>query len=172
MNVSPNTDGLIDEATVERLAEFKVWVDKVNGNDLARSPQVKVTASSHRGNAPEFSPQMVNDGRYESYFATDDDLLNAVIELDLGSVREIDGFIIQEYIPLGQRIDGYTIECRVDGRWTEVFSGKRIGYKRIILEGRASAKDIEFPATDGVRLKVDNALASPLISTFQIVGSM
>ena len=172
MNISPNTDGLIDEATVERLAEFKTWVDQLNSNDLAKSDKVKVTASSHRGNAAEFSPPLVNDGDYETYFATDDAIRNAIIEIDLGSVREIEGFIIQEYIPLGQRIDGYTIECRVDGRWTEVFSGKHIGYKRIILEGRASAADIKFPATDGVRLKVDNAMASPLISTFQVVGNL
>jgi alpha-L-fucosidase len=172
MNCSPNTDGLIDEATVERLAEFKQWVDQLNSNDLARYAQVKVTASSYRGNAPKYAPEMLVDGDYDTYFATDDAIRDAVIEVDLGSVQEIDGFIIQEYIPLGQRIDGYTIECRVGGKWMVVFSGKYIGYKRVILEGRASAKDIEFPATDGVRLKVENAMASPLISTFQIVGNL
>lgn len=172
MNISPNTEGLIDEGTVDKLAEFKMWVDQLNSNDLAKSEDVKVTASSYRGNAHKFSPQMINDGKYETYYATDDAIRNAVIEVDLGSVQEIDGFIIQEFIPLGQRIDAYTIECRVDGSWIEVFSGKLIGYKRIILEGRASALDIKFPAADGVRLKVENALASPLISTFQIVGSI
>ncbi len=66
----------------------------------------------------------------------------------------------------------YKIECRVDGNWEEVFSGKKIGYKRIILEGRASAADIKFPAADGVRLKIESSLGSPLISTFQVIGSM
>jgi alpha-L-fucosidase len=172
MNISPNTDGLIDEGTVERLVEFKTWVEKLNSNDLAKSENVKVTADSFRGNASQYSPQMVNDGAYETYFATDETVKSAVIEVDLGSVQEIDGFIIQEYIPLGQRVDGYTIECRIDGKWAEVFSGKKIGYKRIVLEGRASAADNTFPATDGVRLKIENALACPLISTFQVVGSM
>ena len=115
---------------------------------------------------------MINDGNYETYFATDDAVRSAVIEVDLGSVQEINGFILQEYIPLGQRVDGYTIECRVDGKWKEVFSGKKIGYKRIVLEGRASAADITFPAADGVRLKIENAMVCPLISTFQIIGSM
>ena len=62
MNISPNTDGLIDEATVDRLTEFKMWVDQLNSNDLAKSEDVKVSASSYRGNAHEFSPQMINDG--------------------------------------------------------------------------------------------------------------
>ena len=171
MNISPNTDGLIDEGTVARLAEFKMWVDQLNSNDLAKSENVKVSATSFRGNAYKFSPQMVNDGNYETYFATDENVRSAVIEVDLGFVREIDGFIIQEFIPLGQRVEGYSIECRVDGNWEEVFSGKKIGYKRIILEGRASAADITFPAADGVRLKIENALACPLINTFSIIGS-
>ena len=51
------------------------------------------------------------------------------------------------------------------------FSGKKIGYKRIILEGRAFAADIEFPVTDAVRLTIKNALACPLISTFQVLGA-
>ena len=30
MNVSPNADGLIDDATIETLVEFKAWVDKIH----------------------------------------------------------------------------------------------------------------------------------------------
>lgn len=170
MNISPNTDGLIDEETVERLVEFKTWVDQLHNNDLAKVEGVKVSATNFRSNAKQYSPQMVNDGDYETYFATDDDEKNAIIEVNLAEVQEIEGVIIQEYIPLGQRVDGYTIECRVNGEWKEIISGKKIGYKRIIYEGRVSAKDIEFPATDGVRLKINNALACPLISTFQVIG--
>ncbi|MFP4367934.1 MAG: alpha-L-fucosidase, partial [Bacteroidales bacterium] len=170
MNISPNTDGLIDEGTITRLDEFKMWVDQLHTNDLAKADNVKVSAGSFRGNAIEYSPQMVNDGNYETYYSAPDDKRSAIIEIDLGSVQEIDGFIIQEYIPLGQRIDGYSVECRVDDKWEEVFSGKKIGYKRIILEGRASAAGIEFPASDGVRLIIENSLACPLINTFSIIG--
>lgn len=170
MNISPNTEGLIDEGTVDRLKGFKAWVDKLHADDLAQLDKVKVTADSYRGKAGKFSPKKAIDGNYETYYATDDSIMNAVIEIDLGSNQEIDGFILQEYIPLGQRVDGYSIECHVDGKWVEVFSGKKIGYKRIILEGRASASDIEFPASDKVRLKINQALACPLISTFQVIG--
>jgi alpha-L-fucosidase len=170
MNISPNTAGLIDEATIERLSEFKAWVDHIHRRDLCRSIEVKVSSPAFRGNAMKYSPQMTVDGDYETYFASDESVRNAVIEIDLGAVKEIDGFIIQEYIPLGQRIDGYSIECRVDGRWEKVFSGKKIGYKRIILEGRASASGLDFPASDAVRLSIETAMACPLISTFSILG--
>ncbi|MEA1876849.1 MAG: alpha-L-fucosidase [Bacteroidota bacterium] len=172
MNISPNTEGLIDGATVERLKEFKAWVDKLHDNDLTKSGIVDITADSYRRKAGKFSPKMAIDGNYETYYATNDSVKNAVIEINLESVQEIDGFIIQEYIPLGQRVNGYSIECRIDGNWVGVFSGSMIGYKRIILEGRASASDIKFPASDGVRLKINQALTCPLISTIQVVGDM
>jgi alpha-L-fucosidase len=171
MNISPNTDGLIDHSTVERLVEFKTWVDQLHKNDLAKAENVKVSAVDYRGELEQYSLQMVNDGDYETYFATIDNKKNAVIEIDLGEMKEIEGVIIQEYIPLGQRVNGYTIECRVDGEWEEIVSGKKIGYKRIILEGRASAANVEFPEADGVRLIIENALASPLINTFKVIGN-
>jgi alpha-L-fucosidase len=172
MNISPNTDGLIDEGTVERLGEFKAWVDQIHRQDLCRSATVKISSSKYRGKDYAYSPQMAIDGDFETYFATDNSIRSAVLEIDLGHAQEIDGFILQEYIPLGQRVDGYTIECRVNGNWEKVFSGKKIGYKRIILEGRASASDKKFPASDGVRLSIENAEACPLISTFSVLGSI
>lgn len=168
MNVSPNADGLIDDDTVSRLKEFKAWVDALHTNDLARSG--KVSAESVRGQARRFGPEQVADGNFDTYYATDDGVTNAVIEVDLGRVQQVGGFILQEYIPLGQRVDGYTIECLVGGKWVSVFTGRKIGYQRIILAGRASVANIKFPETDGVRLKIDQALACPLISTFQILG--
>lgn len=170
MNVPPNADGLIDEATIERLKEFKSWVDQLHKNDLARTGKVKVSADNVRGNAPQYAPEKMIDGDYETYYATEDAVKDAAIEIELGQIQKVRGFILQEYIPLGQRVDGYSIECRVDGKWVSVFTGKKIGYKRIILEGRASASNITFPETDRVRLKIDRALACPLISTFQIIG--
>jgi alpha-L-fucosidase len=170
MNVSPNARGLIDEGTMERLAEFKVWVDGLHSRDLTRSSHVTASSSSYRGKDHAYAPHMAMDGDFETYFATDDAVRSAVIEIDLGKVQEMDGFIIQEYIPLGQRVDGYTIECKVNGQWKEVFAGRHIGYKRIILEGRASATDTSFPASDGVRLRIEHAMACPLISTFSIIG--
>ncbi len=170
MNVSPNADGLIDPASVARLKEFKSWIDRLHANDLARADGVKITAKSIRDNSPKFGPQRAIDGNPDTYYATDDGVTDAVLEIHLAKAQKIDGFILQEFIPLGQRVHGYRIDCWTDGKWTEVFSGSTIGYKRIILEGRASAKGVVFPATDRVRLTIDHALACPLISTFQVLG--
>ncbi len=172
MNISPNARGLIDDETVERVIEFKAWVDLLNANDLAQSAKVKITADSYRQGADKYAPGNAIDGDYDTYFVTDDSIRNATLEITFDGPQEIEGFILQEYIELGQRVEGYIIECLVDGEWKEVFSAEKMGYKRIILEGRASAESIEFPASEGVRLKIKDALACPLISTFQVLGSM
>lgn len=192
MNIPPNKDGLIDEGTVAKLKEFKAWVDELNRNDLARGEGVKVGDSGHRGNDPKYAAGRAVDGDYDTYFATDDGQTTASIEVAFPKAQKVRGFILQEYIPLGQRVEGYAIECRVDGRWKEVFAGKTIGYKRIILEGHSAApalafkegnvdvlklKDdrtadgrIKFPTCDAVRLKITGAKACPLINHFQVIG--
>jgi alpha-L-fucosidase len=170
MNVAPNQDGLIDDDTVAKLKALKTWADRLDAADLARSPAATIAADSVRGNDPRFAPRNVADGKYDSYYATDDGVTTATLEVNLGSVHDISGFVLQEYIPLGQRVSSYCIECLRDGKWVEVVSGQTIGYKRIILAGKGGCKVKSFPPTDRVRLKITSALACPLINTFSILG--
>jgi alpha-L-fucosidase len=191
MNVPPNADSLIDEDTVAKLKELKPWVDKLNQDNLANAPGTKISDTGHRGKIAQFAADKSVDNDYETYFTTDDGTTTATIEVTFDKPQKIGGFILQEYIPLGQSVDGYSIECSVDGKWVEVFAGKKIGYKRVILEGRSSTPALRFnegnidvleiknegnaklqlPVADAVRLKIINAQACPLINNFQVVGA-
>jgi len=192
MNIPPNKDGLIDEDTIAKLKEFKAWVDELHSNNLAHTEGVKATDTGHRGNDANYAADRAVDNDYDTYFATDDGKTEATLEVTLPQPQKIGGFLIQEYIPLGQRIEDYTIECRVNGQWQPVFAGKKIGYKRIILEGRSATPALAFdegnidihklkeappqggklklPIADAVRLKVRKAKACPLINNFQIIA--
>lgn len=170
MNISPNQDGLIDDATVARLKEFKAWIDKVNKSNLLSQPGVQLKASSQLGSKTDkYALSKLTDNNFDSYYAPTTKKNEAVIEADFGTKQKISGFVIQEYIPLGQRVTGYTIDGLVGEKWQELFSGRRIGYKRIILEGHASAKKVKFPAVRAIRLKLRGE-ASPLISSFRIIS--
>jgi alpha-L-fucosidase len=169
MNVSPSNDGLIDDTTILELKDFKHWVDLLHQQNPALFKKAK-SLSGCRGNSMKYEADKVNDNNYDSYFATDDSVTTATIEIELGKPVKIDGFILQEYIPLGQRVEDYSIECRLDGKWTTVFEGKKIGFKRILLEGRVSAKDVKFPVADAVRLRINKAAAAPLINNFQVIS--
>ena len=67
--------------------------------------------------------------------------------------------LLQEYIPLGQRVKAFTIEAAMpDGTWKEIASETTIGYKRIVLTDKIT--------TDKVRVNLTESLATPLINGF------
>ena len=172
INVAPNTDGLIDEASITRLEEFKNWIIRLEENDLARGEGIKISASSIRGNDNElYGPQHMIDGNYDTYFATDDSVKTVSIEIDLGATRNIEGVILQEYIPLGQRVSSYVIECYVGKQWVEVASQSTIGYKKLIMGKTKETSGNEFPKTNRIRLLITGSRGAPVINAFSVIGS-
>ena len=170
INVAPNRDGLIDDASVVRMKEFKSWIDGLYANDLARGKNVKISADSTRGNSKKFAAKNMIDGNYDTYFATDDGVKTASIEIDLGQPMDIRGVILQEYIPLGQRVSKYAVECFDGKQWVRMAEANTIGFKKIILEKSKQAGGKAFPKTERVRLVILDSRAAPTISTFSVIG--
>ena len=56
----------------------------------------------------------------------------AQIELEWNTLQEVNTFMIQEYIPLGQRIKKYSLEIKTNGEWIHIEKGATIGNKRLI----------------------------------------
>lgn len=169
INLAPNADGLIDEASIERLAEFKAWIDGLYANNIAQKGKVKITADSWRGNSDQFSPENAIDGNYDTYFATNDSINTTTIEIDLGKPSEIEGIILQEYIPLGQRISSYRIECFDGEKWITISTQSTIGYKKLILSKSKETDGKAFPKSNKVRLIVLDSKAAPVINTFGVI---
>ena len=96
------------------------------------------------------------DGLFDSYWATDDDVTSAQIELDLQKEETINYIVLQEYIALGQRIKAFSVEAMEDGQWKEISKGTTIGYKRILKISPISAQKI--------RIRLIDSKASPVIS--------
>lgn len=169
MNVAPNQNGLIDEETIEGLQTFKKWVDALNQNDLTKQEGVKISADSYRGNSRQFAAEKAIDGNYDTYYATDDQFKTAIIEIDLGEPEEIEGLVLQEYIPLGQRVSEYSIECKIDGQWKKIATQHTIGYKRIILGETKETNGKPFPKSRFLRVVISDARACPLINNIQVI---
>jgi len=171
INVAPNRDGLIDTAFVVRLREFKSWIESLYENDLARGENVKIFADSRRGDSDKFGPEKAIDGDYDTYFATDDSITTATITVDFGKSMDIKGVILQEYIPLGQRISSYTLECFNGRKWVQVASQGTIGYKKLILGKSIETHGKAFPITEQIRLVIKESRAAPVINTFSVIGT-
>ena len=80
--------------------------------------------------------------------------------MDLGESEDIGGVIIQEYVPLGQRIAAHRIEYWDNANWHEAVTGTTIGYKRIHWT--------QFNA-QRVRLVITAARDCPLVNSFQVI---
>jgi len=155
LNLPPDKRGLIHENDIARLVEFKAYRDKAFGSNLALG--TKIIATSTRGR--NFSTKNTVDGDNTTYWAAKDGVLEAELELDFGNPIELNAVLLQEYIPLGQRVGSFTIEARIDKFFTEIAAGKTIGNRRII----------RFPTriTGKLRIKLQ-AKAYPLISNIEV----
>lgn len=172
INVAPNAEGLIDETSIVRLQEFKKWIDNLDEKSLTKGKNVKITASSIRGDDDKnYGPKNMIDGNYETYFACADSTKTVSIEIDLGIPQKIEGLLLQEYIPLGQRVASYQIECYVGKDWIKIAEQQTIGYKKLIMGKTPETNGKEFPLTSKIRIVINDSRGAPVINTISVIGA-
>jgi len=115
-------------------ARVMEWADVIQ-HDLKDNLLAKasVTASNVRGGA--FSAKKTIDNKWDTYWATDDDTVSADLTFTFVNPILFNRVMIQEYIPLGQRVRSFLIETVQDGEWkavSTVDSTTTVGYKRIV----------------------------------------
>ena len=152
LNVPPDTRGLIPVADSLRLFELRKALDRIFSHDLARD--ARVTASSFRGRA--YCPSNVTDTQYHRYWAVDDSCLSPTITLSFDHPVTFNRIMLQEYIPLGQRVAQFEVEVMQGEDWHLLSRGTTIGYKRILLT--------EQTTTTALRIRFVECLACPVIN--------
>lgn len=148
LNVPPDDHGRIAAEDSAVLVAFRAERDRVFSRDLSQG--AKVEADHLRGR--HYRAHNVLDTAYHSYWAAAD--TNAVLTLAFGSPTEFDIVVFQEYIPFGQRVRRFQIEC--DG---QCFEGTTIGYKRIVRLPRRICTDKVIFRFDGIAPPIINRIA-------------
>jgi alpha-L-fucosidase len=64
--------------------------------------------------------------------------------------------MLQEYIPLGQRVAQFEVEVMQEGQWRQLCQATTIGYKRILL--------VNETTTTAVRIHFTRCHACPVIN--------
>ena len=156
LNVPPDRRGLMHENDAARLREFGAALEATFARDLARGK--KVAASNVRGSAAAYGPDKTLDGNMSTYWATDDGVVAASMEVDLGRPTTFNRAMMQEQIRLGQRVKAFKVEAWDGSAWKQVGRGQTIGHKRLL----------RFPAVTSrkVRLVIEDGRACPTISRF------
>ena len=129
LNVPPDDRGLIPAEDSAVLVAFRAERDRIFSHDLAQG--AKANAWHRRGH----DAKNVLDTNYHTYWAAT--CKNDELTLTLDSVTEFDIIVIQEYIPLGQRVTSVKLLLDPgDGLYSYSLGDEplctTVGYKRII----------------------------------------
>jgi alpha-L-fucosidase len=157
LNIGVDRRGLVNEHDIARLMEFKKAREEAFKTKLAKG---RVRASNVRGNDNEYGCEKVLDGRPETYWATDDGVTKASVEIDFGREIEFNRFLAQENIALGQRVKRFSVRIWKNERYETIAEQTTIGYKRILV----------FPVvrTRKLQLVIEDSKASPTITNIEI----
>lgn len=158
LNFPVDREGLIHPTDSANAVNFYKNVEKQLAHNLLSNIIPKV--SDERGG--KYSAKSITDGKYDTYWATNDSITTATIEFDLSQPEKINRMLIQEYIPLGQRVKSFIIEYNKDGEWLPVKLNEEtttIGYKRLLR--------FETVSTDKLRLRVTDARACLCINNIE-----
>jgi alpha-L-fucosidase len=158
LNLPVDRRGLVHERDAERLMELRALLDATYADDLARG--ATATATNVRGDDPAYAAAAVTDGDPSTYWATDDGVTSAQLEIDLGSATALNRVVLAEPIALGQRVESFAVHYRDGGAWVPLAEGTTIGRKRILRTPGI--------VTNRLRLTIESARACPLIATVAV----
>lgn len=132
LNFPVGRDGLIHPTDSANAINFYQNIQKQLAHNLLAGiiPQVSDTR-----NGKQFEAKAVTDKEYDTYWATKDGVNKATIIFNLPKAEKINRMMLQEYIPLGQRVKSFVVEYNRKGEWIPVKLNEEtttIGYKRLL----------------------------------------
>lgn len=130
LGLAPMPNGLLHDNDVKSLAAFGEKLKATFADNLAAGATAK--ASNIRENHAKFSEKNLFDNDRYTYYASDDDVLNPTIEINLAHDQEFDLIRLRENIKLGQRLDSVQVEVWSDDNWKPLASATSIGSTRLI----------------------------------------
>lgn len=147
LNFPVALNGKISSQDSVRAIEWYQTIQNDFKNNLLKSAHAE--ASNIRGR--QFSASQTNDNDWDTYWATEDGVTEASLTFTLTHPTELNRVLIQEYIPLGQRVKSFRIETELNGKWMPVQpvdSATTVGYKRIVRFPTVRAEKLRIHFTD------------------------
>lgn len=134
----------VDSANAVRFHEMIQQQLKIN---LVAGMTPKV--SNERGG--DFVASALTDDNFDTYWATEDGVTTADIEFSFDTPTRMNRMMLQEYIPLGQRVKAFVVEYLDKDTWLPVKLNEEtttIGYKRLLRFETVETKGIRIRITD------------------------
>lgn len=158
LNLPVDRRGLVHENDVKSLMALKAKLDATFTTDLAAG--AKTRASNTRYGRKIFASSAVTDGNPGTYWAADDKVKKATLEILFDKEKTFNVIELREFIPLGQRVEECNVEAWVEGGWKTIGNATTIGYKRLIPVALTTASKI--------KINILSALACPTLSQISV----
>ena len=147
LNFPVDREGLIHPTDSANAVNFHKMIQRELQHNLVAGMTPKV--SNERGG--EFTAKAMTDNSWDTYWATTDGVTSATITFDFKKPQLMNRIMLQEYIPLGQRVKKFAVEY-LDGKtWRSVEQGEEtttIGYKRLLRFRTVEAKSVRVRIID------------------------
>ena len=104
-------------------------------NTSVSSDKANLAPSRPRTPAPSKSIRNLTDNNFDTYWATPDGVTTATLEVTFRGRQRINRLKLQEYIPLGQRVEQFAIDYHDGKNWVPLKVNEAtttIGYKRLL----------------------------------------
>ncbi len=131
LNFPINLDGKIPALDSLRATEWYRMIVNDFKDNILKDAEVRV--DNERGS--KFKAENVIDDDWDTYWATDDDYNFGTISFSFDKAVKMNRVVLQEYIPLGQRVKDFYMEGELNGKWFKINpldTLTTIGYKRIV----------------------------------------
>ena len=148
LNFPVDRNGLIHPIDSANAVRFHQLLQQELKTNLVAGMKAKV--SNERGGS--YVAAAMTDDDYDTYWATEDGVTTGDIEFSFARPQRMNRLLLQEYIPLGQRVKAFTVEYKADGQWLPVRLNEEtttIGYKRLLR--------FETVVSDGLRIRITDA---------------
>ena len=110
LNFPVDRNGLIHPVDSANAVDFHKNIQKQLAHNLLSGVVAEV--SDERGG--KYTAKAMTDNDYDTYWATNDGVVSATVEFDLPQQEKVNRMMLQEYIPLGQRVKSFVVEYNKD----------------------------------------------------------
>ena len=147
LNFPVDRRGLIHPVDSANAVRFHEMIQQQLKTNLVAGMTPKV--SNERGG--DFVASALTDDNFDTYWATEDGVTTADIEFSFDTSTRMNRMMLQEYIPLGQRVKAFVVEYLDKDTWLPVKLNEEtttIGYKRLLRFETVETKGIRIRITD------------------------
>lgn len=147
LNFPVDRRGLIHPVDSANAVRFHEMIQQQLKTNLVPGMTPKV--SNERGG--DFVASALTDDNFDTYWATEDGVTTADIEFSFDTPTRMNRMMLQEYIPLGQRVKAFVVEYLDKDTWLPVKLNEEtttIGYKRLLRFETVETKGIRIRITD------------------------